>query len=203
MDGKLSVTPGLGDDSYLLVPGDEAAPGSINVELDSAFATYVGWVTPFDSRLVLVLSEPVPAARAEAVTQPIRIGYERVEGYLDGGLEAWRASGRPTRPYPTASVDDLCHAYLEGEPVRVLDVRQQGEWDAGQVPGSLHVPLGDLPARLGELARDREMCTACASGYRASIAASLLDRPGLPVRLPSKGGVPEWLARCHPRAGAA
>jgi rhodanese-related sulfurtransferase len=203
------VTRRLETGAWVVDAGDRDAfaashvPGSINIELDSAFATYVGWVTPFNSPVVLVLPEPAREARAEAVTQLIRIGYERVEGYLDGGLDAWRASGHPTRSYPTASVDDLCHAHLEGEPIRVLDVRQQGEWDAGRVPGSLHVHLGDLPARLGELPRDREMWTACASGYRASIGASLLDRAGVPVRLLSKGGVPEWLARCHPRAGTA
>jgi rhodanese-related sulfurtransferase len=176
-------------------------PGSISIELDSMFGTYVGWVTPFNSPLVLVLPEPVPAALAEAVTQLIRIGYERVEGYLDGGLDAWRSSGRPTRAYPTAGVDDLCHAYLQGTPMQVLDVRQQSEWDSGRVPGSLHIHLGDLPGRLAEVPRDREVWTACASGHRASIAASLLDRADVPVRLLSRGGVPEWLARCHPGAG--
>jgi rhodanese-related sulfurtransferase len=124
-----------------------------------------------------------------------------VEGYLDEGLDAWRSSGRPTRAYPTAGVDDLCHAYLQGTPIEVLDVRQQGEWDAGHVPGSVHIHLGDLPGRLAEVPRDREVWTACASGHRASIAASLLDRAVVPVRLLSRGGVPEWLARCHPGAG--
>jgi glyoxylase-like metal-dependent hydrolase (beta-lactamase superfamily II)/rhodanese-related sulfurtransferase len=176
-------------------------PGSINIELDSMFGTYVGWVTPFNSPVVLVLPEPVPEALAEAVTQLMRIGYERVEGYLDEGLDAWRSSGRPTRAYPTAGVDDLCHAYLQGTPIEVLDVRQRGEWDAGHIPGSLHIHLGDLPGRLAEVPRDREVWTACASGHRASIAASLLDRAVVPVRLLSRGGVPEWLARCHPGAG--
>ena len=172
-------------------------PGSINIELDSTFGTYVGWLTPFNSPLVLVLPEPAREARDEAVTQLIRIGYERVEGYL--GLEAWQASGRPTRSYPIAGVDDLCHAYLQGRRIQVLDVRQQVEWDTGRVPGSLHIHLGELPARVQEVPRDREVWTACASGHRASIAASLLDRAGVPVRLVAEGGVPEWLARCYPQ----
>jgi glyoxylase-like metal-dependent hydrolase (beta-lactamase superfamily II)/rhodanese-related sulfurtransferase len=177
-------------------------PGSLNIELDAMFGTYVGWLTPFDSRLVLVLPEPGSGALGEAVTQLIRIGYERVEGYLEGGLDAWQSSGRPARAYPVASVDDLCRAYLDGTPIRVLDVRQQGEWDAGHVPGSLHIHLGDLPGRLADVPRDREVWTACASGHRASIAASLLDRAGIPARVVGKGGVPEWLARCYPGAGS-
>jgi glyoxylase-like metal-dependent hydrolase (beta-lactamase superfamily II)/rhodanese-related sulfurtransferase len=174
-------------------------PGALNVELDSSFGTYVGWITPFNTPLVLVLPEPIREALVEAVTQLLRIGYERVAGYLDGGLDAWQSSSRPTRSYPTASVDDLCHAYLEGRRIRVLDVRQDIEWDSGRVPGSLHVHLGELPGRLAELPRDGELWTACASGHRAAIAASLLDRAGVPVRLVGRGGVPEWLARCYPQ----
>jgi rhodanese-related sulfurtransferase len=174
-------------------------PGALNIELDSSFGTYVGWITPFDSPLVLVLPEPAREAVVEAVTQLVRIGYERVQGYVDGGLEAWQASGRPTRSYPTAGVDDLCHAYLEGRPMQVLDVRQPVEWETGRVPGSLHIHLGELPARLGEVPRHTEVWTACASGHRAAIAASLLDRAGIPVRLVARGGVPEWLARCYPQ----
>jgi hydroxyacylglutathione hydrolase len=174
-------------------------PGSLNIELDSTFGTYVGWVTPFNAPLVLLLPEPVPPALEEAVTQLIRIGYERVLGYARGGLDAWRAGGRPFRSYPTASVDELCHAYLGDRPVQVLDVRQPVEWDTGYVPGSLRIHLGDLSARLGEVPRDTEVWTACASGHRASIAASLLDRAGVAVRLVATGGVPEWLARCDPQ----
>jgi glyoxylase-like metal-dependent hydrolase (beta-lactamase superfamily II)/rhodanese-related sulfurtransferase len=177
-------------------------PGAVNIELDSMFGTYVGWVTPFNAPLVLVLPEPVPPALEEAVTQLIRIGYERLPGYADGGLDAWQSRGRPVRSYPTANVDDLCHALLAGRPLQVLDVRQPVEWDAGYVPGSLRVHLGDLPSRLATVPRDKEVWTACASGHRASIAASLLDRAGVPVRLVARGGVPEWLARCLPRAAA-
>jgi hydroxyacylglutathione hydrolase len=173
-------------------------PGALNVELDTTFGTYIGWLTPFNVPLVLVLPEPTGPALEEAVTQLIRIGYERVEGFLDGGLDAWQSSGREARAYPTATIDDLCHAYLGARPVKVLDVREQSEWEMGHVPGSLHIHVGQLPARLSEVPRDREVWTTCASGHRASMAASLLDRAGIPVRLVAEGGVPEWLARCYP-----
>ena len=174
----------------------------MNIELDAMFGTYVGWVTPFNAPLVIVLPAPAREAVAEEVTQLIRIGYERVLGAVDGGVDAWQASGRPVRSYRTADVDDLCHAYLEGRRPQVLDVRQPVEWEAGVVPGSLQIHLGDLPARLSTVPRDTEVWTACASGHRASIAASLLDRAGVPVRLVAKGGVPEWIARCYPHAAA-
>lgn len=102
------------------------------------------------------------------------------------------------RLFVTPGLGDNSYLLVSGGEAAVIDP-QRDAWRF--LAAAVH--LGDLPARLGELPRDREMWTACASGYRASIGASLLDRAGVPVRLLSKGGVPEWLARCHPRAGTA
>ncbi len=79
----------------------------------------------------------------------------------------------------------------------MLDVRQELEWQWGAVPGSEQVFLADLPARLGELSRDEVSWVICSNGHRASIAASLLDRAGIPVRLVGTGGIGEWRARCR------
>ena len=174
-------------------------PGALNIELDSTFGTYVGWVTPFNCPLVFVLPEPIKESVPEAVSQLIRIGYERIEGYLAGGMESWCTSGRQVRSYLTAGVDDLCQAYVTGQPIQILDVRQQKEWEAGHVPDSLHLFVGDLPQQLDRVPREKEVWTVCASGHRASLAASLLDRAGIPVRVVSQGGIPEWLARCYPQ----
>ena len=114
-------------------------PGSINVELADSFGSYVGWVVPFGEPLVLVLPEPEEDSLAEAVAQLVRIGYERVEGYLAGGVEAWRDAGRPLRSYPVAGLEELCRTYRSGRPPQVLDVRQRTEWDAGHIDGSRHV----------------------------------------------------------------
>lgn len=76
---------------------DAHVPGSVNIELDSTFGTYVGWVTPFNAPLLLLLSEPVQSALEEAVTQLIRIGYERLVGYADGGLDAWTSAASRSR----------------------------------------------------------------------------------------------------------
>ena len=85
--------------------------------------------------------------------------------------------------------------------MKILDVRQQREWDQGHIPEkSLHVFVGDLSERLNELPRDTELWAICASGYRASTAASILDRAGFRVRLVARAGVPEWAAHCYPQA---
>jgi hydroxyacylglutathione hydrolase len=165
-------------------------PGSVNVELDDSFTSFVGSVVPFDVPLVLVL--PEPAAGAEAVTQLLRIGYDTVLGELTGGVPVWRAAGRPTRSYPAYGID---HLDPTDPTVCVLDVRQPSEVARGALPGSRHIFLGDLPQRLDELRRGRTTWTVCASGKRAAVAASVLDRAGIPVGVIARGGVPSWVAR--------
>lgn len=173
-------------------------PGSVNVELQDSFASYVGWVVPFGDPIILVLPEPEEESLQEAVTQLLRIGYEQVEGYLAGGIEAWRSSGLPVASYPVADLEEWCRAWRAGRAIRVLDVRQRVEWDRGHIPGSQHVFVGDLPDHLDEMPADGEVWAACSTGHRASTAASLLDRAGVPVRLVEGTGVTEFLAQCSP-----
>jgi len=140
--------------------------GSLNVELDDTFASYVGWVVPFGEPLVLVLPEPEKESLHEAVTQLERIGYERIDGYLDGGMDTWQAAGLPVDSYRVAGLEELCRAYRAGQVPRLLDVRQQTEWDEGRIPGSTHVFVGDLPGRLDDVPTDQEVWVICASGHR-------------------------------------
>ncbi len=177
-------------------------PGAINVEMNNTFATYVGWIVPLGSLIVLVL--PNESAWQEAATQLLRIGYDGVAGYLRGGMDSWSSDGLAVNSYPVAEIDDLCRACLSAQPLKILDVRQRREWDQGHIPEkSLHIFVGDLPQHLDDLPRDTELWTICASGYRASVAASLLDRAGLRVRLVGRGGVPEWAAHCYPQASGS
>ncbi|MEV5969501.1 rhodanese-like domain-containing protein [Streptomyces sp. NPDC051921] len=158
-------------------------PGALCEELDDRFASLVAEVVPFGTRLVLVLPEPEDEAAEAALVQLLRIGYENVAGVLAGGTDAWAAAGRPLRSFRTADVTELGARLGE---VRALDVRP--ERPEGGVPGTLAVPLADLPARVGGLPRDREIWTFCGSGRRATVAASLLDRAGIPVRAVTRGG---------------
>jgi hydroxyacylglutathione hydrolase len=96
----------LGDNVWVVDGRDREAfaaahiPGSVNIELNSGFASYVGWMLPFDAPLVLVLPEPAAASRIEAVTQLIRIGRDRIIGYVDGGVDAWTGGGYEVRSLP-------------------------------------------------------------------------------------------------------
>ena len=146
---------------------------------------------------MLVLPEPLADSLDEARTQLLRIGYERVDGYLRGGVEEWEAAGHPVRSYPTSDIDELCGAFRSGSPPAVLDVRQQDEWDSGHIPGSTHLFVGDLPRRLDAVPSTGEVWAVCSGGHRSAIAASLLEGAGVPVGLVAEGGVDDWLARCR------
>ena len=170
-------------------------PGSINIELSDEFATYVGWLIPFGSPIVLLLPEPLQQSIEEALTQLIRIGYDNVKGYLAGGINAWQESGSKTGSYPIGTLEDLCQDYNAGNR-DLIDVRQEEEWDAGHAQGSIHAFVGDLNDKLKTLPSNREMWVACESGFRASIAASYLDRHGISVRLLADGGISDLLKEC-------
>jgi hydroxyacylglutathione hydrolase len=180
-------------------------PGSVNVELDESFGSYVGWVVPFNVPIVLVVPELEEEAVSEATIQLFRIGYERVLGFLSGGVAAWRAAGFETRSYPVAGLDELCRRYREArdrpgpDPVdgpAVLDVRQRTEWDAGHIPGSRFVFVGDLPGSLATIPHDREWWVICRTGHRSAIASSMLDAAGIPARLVDGTGVMDFLEHC-------
>jgi hydroxyacylglutathione hydrolase len=174
----------------------------VNIELNSGFASYVGWMLPFDAPILLVLPEPGDASLVEAMTQLVRIGWSQVQGYLPDGIERWQHEGREVSSYDVVSAEDLCEAALRGARPYVLDVRQELEWGWGVVPGSTLMFVADVPGRLGEVPRDEPVWIICSNGHRASIAASWLDREGVPVRLVGTGGVGEWRVKCRSLQGA-
>lgn len=174
-------------------------PGSLNIELDESFASYVGWLVPFGAPVVLVLPEPAAKAGAEAVAGLLRIGYDRVVGVLDGGVESWAASGGHLASYPTIASRRLAEELADDLAVDaagvVLDVRDPLEWrDDGRISGARTISVGGLKDRLDELPREATITVVCKSGSRASIAASILDAAGFSVRLVASGGAPDVLA---------
>jgi hydroxyacylglutathione hydrolase len=177
-------------------------PGSISIPAGSSFGTWLGWVVPHDRPLLLLLDSA--DQWQDAIRQALRIGYEQIEGYLEGGFEAWRSTGLPSEGSGRLSLADLRELLggdgkaSNGRGPLVLDVRQRDEYEAAHIPGSLHLMAGDLPERLAELPRDRRIVTICASGYRSSIAASLLQQAGF-ERVDWVGaGVPAWRAAGYP-----
>ena len=151
--------------------------GTINVEIGDSFVTYLGWTIRWGTPVTLVgdTAEEV----AEAQRQLVRIGIDRPAGAATGGLDTWGAGG-DLRSYRSATFADLA-AESGGEDLTVLDVRRTDEWQDGHLDGALHIPLDQLEDRIDEVPADRPVWVHCASGFRASIAASIVDRAGRQV----------------------
>jgi len=176
-------------------------PGSLSIPAGTSFGTWLGWVVPDPHRpLVLVLR--TTDDWDDAVRQALRIGFENIAGYLRGGYLAWAEAGLPTEVGGVLEVSELAAQLDRGGPDApiVIDVRQPSEFEAGHLAGSLAIGAGDLPDRLDQLPRDRPIATICASGYRASVAASLLRAAGFNHVDWVASGVPTWEAAGYPVA---
>lgn len=151
--------------------------GTINVEIGDSFVTYLGWTIRWGTPVTLVgdTAEEV----AEAQRQLVRIGIDRPAGAATGGIDTW-GEGGDVRAYRSATFAELAAAKPDGD-LAVLDVRRGDEWDAGRIAGALHIPLDQLEDRMDEVPVDRPVWVHCASGFRASIAASLVERSGRAV----------------------
>jgi hydroxyacylglutathione hydrolase len=172
--------------------------GSLNIELESAFSGYVGWLVEFGAPILLVLPD-APDALAEATTELLRVGYEWVPGWLEGGVDAWAASGRPVSSYTTTTMEEAHRRRAsDGDPGVLLDVRQANEWADGVVPDSELIFVADLPSRLAELPAGAPVTVFCRTGHRASMAASVLDNAGFDVTLVDEGGAANWPAPLEP-----
>jgi hydroxyacylglutathione hydrolase len=181
----------------------EHIPGSISIPTGASFGTWLGWVVDPDRPLVLVLDQP--GDWDDAIRQAMRIGYDTVAGHLRGGMAAWAEAGGSLESSGRLTVGQLAER-LAGDPddaPLVIDVRQPSEFADGHVEGAIHLFAGDLPARLSELPRDRPLATMCASGYRASVAASLLRRAGFADVSWVADGLPSWQAAGLPVAVGA
>lgn len=173
----------------------EHVPGSLNIELDSSFGTYVGWLLPFNVPLMLLIEDE--DGRREAVVQLIRIGYEQAQGYLEGGISAWKAAALPVGSFERIDIDTLYKRWTQHSGMAIVDVRRDDEWREGHIPDALHLHIGELPQHLDEVPRNRPVTVICQSGYRAEIAASMIAATGREV-IAVQGGVPDWKDRGLP-----
>lgn len=156
-------------------------PGSISIPLRAQFGSWLGWVVPEGRPLVFVLD--ADQDEAELVRQALTIGYDDLAGILNGGVERWRDAG-----LPVARAEVIDAARLDRP---VVDVRQANEYAAGHVPGAIHVELGELAARAGELPAG-PLALMCGHGERAATAASLLERAGRSGLAVVAGGPADW-----------
>lgn len=162
-------------------------PGALNVGLGPSLSTWAGTVVPPAARILLVLDRP--GDLGEVTWDLLRIGYDPPAGWLAGGMPAWAAEARPVEAIPQITVHQL-RTRLDAHEVQVLDVRQPAEWASGHIPGATFITGGELPSRLDDVP-DAPVATVCGSGYRSSVASSLLAAHGRRV-VNVLGGMAAW-----------
>jgi hydroxyacylglutathione hydrolase len=164
--------------------------GAFGIGLFGSLSTWAAWVVPYDTPLLLVCDRPADVERV--VRSLVRVGLDDVRGYLDGGMAAWIADGYPTAHTPQASPRELVAELARGR-TRVIDVRSDDEWEAGHLESAEHFMAGTLADHAPELPRDGvTLALVCGTGYRSTVAASVLERTGFTNLLNVTGGMAAW-----------
>ena len=171
-------------------------PGSLAAGADGSVSGWVGWLVGPERALLLVGDTgPVGEAQlAEANRQLLRIGYDRVVGVLDGGVDAWTGAGRELVRYETTTAAKLAGRLDADEALAVVDVREAAEWHVGHIPGSINLPVHDIPGTKVDLPRGMAVAVHCGHDYRATLGASLLERDGYRDLIVLDDGWDGWAA---------
>ncbi|MDR3679691.1 MAG: MBL fold metallo-hydrolase [Flavipsychrobacter sp.] len=152
-------------------------PESISIGLDGRFAEWAGSLLPFNESIILVTD---PGKEKESITRLARVGIDNVQGYLEGGFEAWQNSGETVDLIIDIEADELAMDMPFDQNLEVIDVRKETEFENGHVKGATNVPLDTLmdPLNVAMIDSDNNLYVHCAGGYRSVIAASILKRHG-------------------------
>jgi hydroxyacylglutathione hydrolase len=189
LDGMLKA----GEIALDVRPMDEFAaghvPGSVNIALGGQFASWAATVLGLASHPVLIAE--TDAQIEEARIRLARVGIEELDGYLAGGVAAWKQSGQPLAIVAQIGAQELEQRLGAGK-VQVLDVRRQPELDAGHVEGAAWWPLDNFRVSPPEIDHEVPLAVHCKGGYRSMIAASLLQRAGFRNVINLIGGFDAW-----------
>ena len=148
-------------------------PGALNVGGVPELSIWAGWMVDAQKKILLVMADDTDVQRI--VSLFVRTGFTQFAGYLVGGMKAWADAGMPLSLITALPVHQLRQRSSVG---CLIDVRSADEWEKGHIPGAIHIFLPELPAKMALLDKTMPVTTYCATGYRASIAASLLKAAG-------------------------
>jgi hydroxyacylglutathione hydrolase len=179
---------------------DAHIPGAVcNPAIRAGFGTKLAWVADREREVVLVGRDDADAVHAAHLAAAV--GITRVGGYLAGGMTSWREEKRPTEAIERIDVAAL---HERADDLQVLDVREESEWEAGHIAGSVHTPYHDIDAIPDGIDPERPVAVICSSGQRSAVAASLLRRHGArEVIHVAGGGVGTWAREGWPLAEPA
>lgn len=152
-------------------------PESISIGLDGRFAEWAGVLLPFGQSVVLVCEI---GKEEESVTRLARIGFDTVEGYLEGGIEKWKTEGEQIDIIIDIDVDEFAMDLPHDLRLEIIDVRKENEFTEGHIKGAINMPLSGFAdiLNLATVDHEKNLYIHCAGGYRSVIAASLLKRQG-------------------------
>lgn len=171
--------------------------GALNIGGSPILSIWAGWMLDPNEPILLVLEHDEDLN--EIVPLFVRTGYTKFAGYLVGGMRAWQIAGFPMEKIPQMTVHELNDRKTS---LQIVDVRGPGEWKKGHIPGARHIFVPELQKRLGELDRDKPTVVYCGSGYRSSIASSILKSAGFSELWNVPGSWEAWRAAKLPVEGA-
>jgi hydroxyacylglutathione hydrolase len=153
-------------------------PGSVSIGLEGRFAEWAGSLLPFDAAILLVTE---PGKEKETIVRLARVGFDKVQGYLEGSYEAWKNAGEKVDMIVDVEADELMMDIPHDKNLVVLDVRRPTEFADGHLKDALTIPLNDMndPGSMANIEDEQNLYVHCAGGYRSVIAASLLKRQGI------------------------
>ena len=168
-------------------------PNSIFIGIDGSFAPWVGSLIT-DLKQPILLVTPVGREK-ETIKRLTRVGYDNTIGYLEGGFEAWKNHGE-IDTIETIDVPTFVEAY--NKEVNVLDVRKPGEWSAEHIDTAQHFALDYINNQMAEVSKDKTYYMHCRSGYRSTVAASILKSRGFDNLINVQGAFNDIVASSIP-----
>lgn len=166
--------------------GGAHIPNAINIGAGQNLSLWAGWLLDPNKNIVLVADNGDSIESRRAL---VRVGLDNIAGYLEGGMPAWIDAGLHFTHTTQLSVHEVQQHTSDA---LVLDVRSNAEWNAGHIANAQHIMLGDLPARINTLPQTKSIITVCGSGYRSSIAASLIASFSRANVMSMNGGMAAW-----------
>jgi hydroxyacylglutathione hydrolase len=184
IDNKAGI---LVDVRSMLAFGGGHIPGALNIGGSPILSIWAGWMLDPEQPILLVLEDENDLEGVLSLF--LRTGYSKYAGYLVGGMKAWDAAGFPNAQIGQMTVHEL---NKRGSSLQIVDVRSPREWKKGHVPGARHIFLPELKNRVGELDRTKPTAVYCGSGYRASIATSIMKPIGFEALWNVPGSWEAW-----------
>ena len=160
-------------------------PQSVFIGLDGGFAPWVGALIGDVNQPLMIIT---PEGREEeTITRLSRVGFDQTLGYLKGGIEAWKSSGKEYDMISGVNAKDL-EKLVKQEKVPVFDVRKENEYLSGHISSAQNTPLDFLNDYLDRFPKNNPFFIHCAGGYRSVIAASILKKRGIHNLIDVQGG---------------